>query len=49
MVIVETKHEPGHLPERNRASDCGRTCEETYGEYGHCPHCGAEVEDGWAA
>ncbi len=28
-------------------SECGRTCEEIYGKYERCPHCGAEVlEDG---
>lgn len=24
-------------------SECGRTCEEIYGKYEHCPHCGCEV------
>ena len=24
-------------------SKCGRTCEEIYGKYERCPHCGAEV------
>lgn len=24
-------------------SKCGRTCDEIYGEYEYCPHCGAEV------
>ena len=24
-------------------SNCGRTCDEIYGEYEYCPHCGAEV------
>lgn len=24
-------------------SECGRTCEEIYGKYERCPHCGAEV------
>lgn len=24
-------------------SECGRSCEEIYGEYEHCPHCGARV------
>lgn len=27
-------------------SECGRTCEEIYGKYGRCPHCGAEAVDG---
>lgn len=27
-------------------SECGRTCEEIYGKYERCPHCGAVVEDG---
>jgi hypothetical protein len=28
-------------------SKCGRSCEEIYGKYERCPHCGAEViEDG---
>lgn len=27
-------------------SECGRSCEEIYGKYERCPHCGAEVEDG---
>lgn len=27
-------------------SECGRTCEEIYGKYERCPHCGAEVIDG---
>ena len=26
-------------------SECGGSCEEIYGKYAHCPHCGAEVED----
>ena len=26
-------------------SECGRTCEEIYGKYERCPHCGAEVLD----
>lgn len=26
-------------------SECGRTCEEIYGEYERCPHCGAVVLD----
>ena len=26
-------------------SECGRTCEEIYGKYERCPHCGAEVVD----
>lgn len=26
-------------------SKCGRTCEEIYGKYERCPHCGAEVID----
>lgn len=25
-------------------SNCGRTCDEIYGEYEYCPHCGAEVK-----
>ena len=29
-------------------SRCGRTCEEIYGKYEHCPHCGAVVIDGTA-
>lgn len=29
-------------------SECGRTCEEIYGKYEHCPHCGAVVIDGTA-
>lgn len=24
-------------------SECGRTCEEIYGKYERCPHCGCEV------
>lgn len=24
-------------------SECGRTCEEIYGKYERCPHCGKEV------
>lgn len=24
-------------------SECGRTCEEIYGKYERCPHCGREV------
>ena len=24
-------------------SECGRSCEEIYGEYERCPHCGARV------
>lgn len=24
-------------------SECGRTCEEIYGKYERCPHCGAVV------
>lgn len=24
-------------------SNCGRACDEIYGEYEYCPHCGAEV------
>lgn len=24
-------------------SECGRTCEEIYGKYERCPHCGTEV------
>lgn len=27
-------------------SECGRSCEEIYGEYEHCPHCGARVVSG---
>lgn len=26
-------------------SECGRTCEEIYGKYERCPHCGTEVVD----
>lgn len=26
-------------------SECGRPCEEIYGKYERCPHCGAEVVD----
>lgn len=26
-------------------SECGGSCEEIYGKYAHCPHCGAEVID----
>lgn len=26
-------------------SECGRPCEEIYGKYERCPHCGAVVED----
>lgn len=26
-------------------SECGMTCEEIYGRYERCPHCGAEVRD----
>lgn len=26
-------------------SECGRTCEEIYGKYERCPHCGAVVID----
>lgn len=26
-------------------SECGGTCEEIYGEYERCPHCGAVVAD----
>lgn len=26
-------------------SECGRTCEEIYGKYERCPHCGAVVTD----
>lgn len=26
-------------------SECGRTCEEIYGKYERCPHCGAVVVD----
>ena len=26
-------------------SECGRTCEEIYGKYERCPHCGAEALD----
>lgn len=29
-------------------SECGRSCEEIYGKYERCPHCGAVVEDGTA-
>ena len=29
-------------------SECGRTCEEIYGKYERCPHCGAVVLDGTA-
>lgn len=29
-------------------SECGRTCEEIYGKYERCPHCGAVVIDGTA-
>ena len=29
-------------------SECGRTCEEIYGKYERCPHCGAVVRDGTA-
>lgn len=25
--------------------ECGRTCEEIYGKYERCPHCGAVVVD----
>lgn len=25
--------------------ECGRTCEEVYGRYERCPHCGAVGED----
>ncbi len=31
--------------ESYRCSECGRTCEEIYGRYERCPHCGAEVLD----
>lgn len=24
-------------------SECGRTCEEIYGKYERCPHCGRDV------
>lgn len=24
-------------------SECGRSCEEIYGKYERCPHCGAKV------
>lgn len=27
-------------------SECGRTCEEIYGKYERCPHCGARVVSG---
>lgn len=27
-------------------SECGRSCEEMYGEYERCPHCGARVVRG---
>lgn len=27
-------------------SECGRSCEEMYGEYERCPHCGARVVSG---
>lgn len=27
-------------------SECGRSCEEIYGEYERCPHCGASVVSG---
>lgn len=27
-------------------SECGRSCEEIYGKYERCPHCGAVVLDG---
>lgn len=27
-------------------SECGRSCEEIYGEYERCPHCGARVVSG---
>ena len=27
-------------------SECGRTCEEIYGEYERCPQCGAKVVRG---
>lgn len=26
-------------------SECGRTCEEIYGKYERCPHCGAVTVD----
>lgn len=26
-------------------SECGRPCEEIYGKYERCPHCGAVVTD----
>lgn len=26
-------------------SECGRTCEEIYGKYERCPHCGTVVVD----
>lgn len=26
-------------------SECGRTCEEIYGKYERCPHCGAVVQN----
>ena len=26
-------------------SECGRSCEEIYGKYDRCPHCGAVVVD----
>ena len=26
-------------------SNCGRTCDEIYGGYEYCPHCGAEVAE----
>lgn len=44
LIDVETY---GNLKVRiYECSKCGRTCEEIYGKYERCPHCGAEVIDG---
>lgn len=46
LTAVETH---GNIEVRvYECSECGRSCEEIYGKYERCPHCGAVVLDGTA-
>ena len=43
LVLTDTETHGNAKVRIYECSECGRTCEEIYGKYERCPHCGAEV------
>lgn len=43
LVLTDTETHGNAKVRCYECSYCGGACEETYGKYEHCPHCGAVV------